>query len=79
MAAMVMVMVAFVDPAEFVAVMVYDAEPAVVGVPLMTQDEFTESPAGRPEVVQLVIEAPLLFIFEGFIVSAEFTVPEELA
>jgi hypothetical protein len=79
MAAMVMVMVAFVDPAEFVAVMVYDAEPAVVGVPLMTQDEFTESPAGRPEVVQLVIEAPLLFIFERFIVSAEFTVPEELA
>ena len=74
-----MVIAAFVDPTEFVAVMVYDAEPAVEGVPLMTQDEFTESPAGRPEVVQLVIVAPLLFIFDGFIVSAEFTVPEELA
>jgi hypothetical protein len=74
-----MVIVAFVDPAEFVAVMVYDAEPAVVGVPLITQDEFTESPAGRPEVVQLVIEAPLLFIFEGLMVRAEFTVPEALA
>ncbi len=79
MAAMVMVTLAFVDPAEFVAVMVYDAEPAVVGVPLMTQDEFTESPAGRPEVVQLVIVAPLAFMLEGFMVSAEFTVPEAMA
>ena len=78
MAAMVMVIVAFVDPAEFVAVMVYDAEPAVVGVPLMTQDEFTESPAGRPEVVQVVV-APLAFMLEGLMVSAEFTVPEALA
>jgi hypothetical protein len=59
--------------------MVYDAEPAVVGVPLITQDEFTERPAGSPEVVQLEMAAPFAFMFEGFMVRAEFTVPEALA
>ncbi len=78
MAAMVMLTDAVEDPAEFVAVMVYEAEPAVVGVPLITQDEFTERPAGRPEVVQ-VVAAPFAFMLEGFMVSAEFTVPEALA
>ena len=79
MAAMVMVTLAFVDPAEFVTVIVYEAEPAVVGVPLITQDEFTERPAGSPEVVQLEMAAPLAFMFEGLMVRAEFTVPEALA
>ena len=79
MAAMVIVITAFLDPAEFVAVMVYEAEPAVVGVPLITQDEFTERPVGRPEVVQLVMEAPLLLMLDGLMVRTEFTVPEALA
>jgi len=79
MAAMVMVIAAFVDPAEFVTVIVYEAEPAVVGVPLITQDEFTESPAGSPEVVQLEMAAPLLLMLDGLMVRAEFTVPEALA
>jgi len=73
-----MVIVAFVDPAEFVAVMVYDAEPAVVGVPLITQDESTESPAGRPVDVQLIISAPLSLKLPGLIVSKVPTVPEEV-
>ena len=51
----------------------------MVGVPLITQDEFTDRPAGSPEVVQLEMAAPLAFIFEGLMVRAEFTVPEELA
>jgi hypothetical protein len=76
---MVMVIAAFVDPAEFVTVIGYDAEPAVVGVPLITQNELTERPAGRSEDVQLEMEAPLLLMLDGLMVRAVFTVPEALA
>ena len=62
------VTLAVLDPAEFVAVIVYEvAERVEVGVPEITQVElFIEAQAGRAgEAAQVVTDAPLIFKVEG--------------
>ena len=59
---------AVLDPAELVAVIVYEvAESVEVGVPEITQVElFIEAQAGRAgEAAQVVTDAPFVFKVEG--------------